>query len=208
MGVGNRREGTFRPRAAPAGFSRPEAGSVEWPRSHCPKLANKATKAVPAGPEPDSCHSRGPAPPPRVFLPSSPESPADVSRQSQPQTTLQNQTEAALQRAAPLPASHQSRTRAQQLSHRQPGPGKPCDPGSLQRGLPAGGFCLSPRTRSYTAACFNFRACSLQTTGEHAGWVGGRVALRFLPHSDASRSWFILEKVSQASLTLGFNALP
>ncbi|KAK7813927.1 hypothetical protein U0070_011034, partial [Myodes glareolus] len=53
------------------------------------------------------------------------ESPVDVSRQSQPQTTLQNQTEAALQRAAPLPASHQSRTRAQQLSHRQPGSGKP-----------------------------------------------------------------------------------
>lgn len=37
-------EGTFRPRAAAAGFSRPEAGSVQWPRSHGPKLANKATK--------------------------------------------------------------------------------------------------------------------------------------------------------------------
>lgn len=178
MGAGNRREGTFRPRAAPAGFSRPEAGSVEWPRSNCPKLANKATKAVPAGPEPDSCHSRGPAPPPRVFLPSSPESPADVSRQSQPQTTLQNQTEAALQRAAPLPASHQSRTRAQQLSHRQPGP-FPESPATraVCRGVcqPVGSVCL-PGHGPTTAACFNFRACTLQTTGERAGWVGGRVA--------------------------------
>lgn len=70
------------------GLSRPEAGSVVAPEATV-QVSNQNEEAVTAGSGPGSCHSLRPAPPPCVCPPSSPESSADVSHQSQPQTPLQ-----------------------------------------------------------------------------------------------------------------------
>jgi hypothetical protein len=138
------------------------------------QVSKQNDKAVTAGSGPGSCHSLGPAPPPRVCSPSSPESPADVSHQSQPQTP-KTQSEAALNRRLgppwPPPAPHESRTGAQQLSHPLPGPGKRCARAVCRGGLPAVGFSLDTVVQPPPAlmpACAHLGS-TLQTTGFREG---------------------------------------
>lgn len=64
---------------------------VPWggPPKATVQVSKQSDEAVTARSGLGSCHSRRPAPPPCVCPPISPESPADVSHQSQPQTPLQ-----------------------------------------------------------------------------------------------------------------------
>lgn len=175
---------------------------VPWgdPPKATVQVSKQSDEAVTARSGPDSCHSRRPAPPPCVCPPSSPESPADVSHQSQPQTPLQTPERGGPPTGAhalrgPPPAPQESRTRAQQLSHPQSGPGKRCAPGGLQRCLPAGGFAPDTAVQPPPAP---IPACALlpsERSANHRIWGEGRVVLRFLPaYCDSSSGWFILEK--------------